>query len=656
MITPTLVEPTENHEAGVASGVWSTQDQLEARRGGVWPEAGVANPDSLIESNFSTFLYDGTGAAQTITNGIDLSGKGGLVWIKSRGSTEAHFLFDSAKANGISSAVQANETGKETNLGTTGLHQFNSDGFTMGINVRVNGVSEGPYVSWSFKKAPKFFDVVTYSGTGSARTVAHSLGGTVGMILIKNLDQTDNWAVYHRGADGSAPEDKYLILDTTAAVADSAAWWNDTAPTTSVFTVGTDHAVNADGENYVAYIFAHETGDDSMIQCGSYTHPNDTSTVSVDLGWEPQWILFKANQDENWFIFDTMRGIVDGGLSGDGDAALFPNTTGAENVNTWGVDVKPTGFDVAGNNIGSGGNTIIYVAIRRPNMATITDATKVFNTTTGLGANPQWKPGFTVDFELYRRRTGTQLFHAGARLTGTNYLRTSGTDAQDSDSSLEWDYQDGFYSHTGYDNTYQAWMWKRAKGFFDVVCWNGTGGGAAQTVSHSLGVAPELVVMKARAGDADSAWQVLYKNGSQGRRINLQAADGGSNETITLGTSSFSTTQYANSANTTFVGYLFATLAGVSKVGIIAHSGSSTDVDCGFSAGARFVLLKRDDASGDWYIWDSVRGIIAGNDPYLLLNSTAAEVTNTDFIDPLASGFQISGDFTDGTYLFYAIA
>ena len=96
-----------------------------------------------------------------------------------------------------------------------------------------------------------------------------------------------------------------------------------------------------------------------------------------------------------------------------------------------GIRQLPTGFDVAGNNIGSGGNTIIYVAIRRPNMATITDATKVFNTTTGLGANPQWKPGFTVDFELYRRRTGTQLFHAGARLTGTNYLRTSGTDAQD---------------------------------------------------------------------------------------------------------------------------------------------------------------------------------------------------------------------------------
>ena len=86
------------------------------------------------------------------------------------------------------------------------------------------------------------------------------------------------------------------------------------------------------------------------------------------------------------------------------------------------------------------------------------------------------------------------------------------------------------------------------------------------------------------------------------------------------------------------------------------HSGSSTDVDCGFSSGARFVLLKRTDATGGWYIWDSVRGIVAGNDPYLLLDTTAANVTNTDLIDPLASGFQISGDFTDGNYIVYAIA
>ena len=660
MITSTKVEPTENHEAGVASGVWSLQDQLEARRGGVWPEAGVANPDTLIESNFSTFLYDGTGAALTITNDIDLSGKGGLVWIKSRGSTEANYLFDSAKASGISYALSSDETGAQSNFGTTGVHQFNSDGFTMGSNSKINGVSEGPFCAWSFKKAPKFFDVVTYSGTGSARTVAHSLGGTVGMILIKNLDQTDSWAVYHRGADGSAPEDKYLILDTDAAVADSANWWNDTAPTTSVFTVGTDHSVNANGENYVAYVFAHETGSDSMIQCGSYTHPNDTSTVSVDLGWEPQWILFKANQaSTNWYIFDTMRGIVDGGSSGDGDAALFPNTTGAENVNTWGVDVKPTGFNSTGNNIGSGGNTVIYVAIRRPNMATITDATEVFGMDLRDDTDaPMYKSGFVTDFSFYRSKTGTDDYYVQSRLTGVGHLHSNTTVAENVNfTDTAWDYMNGFYNAGSANSDYQAYMWKRAKGFFDVVAY--TGNDTVRTIAHGLGVVPEMIWVKTRS--TSNAWWVYYGDNTDYLVLNTTAATVDSNypwQDTSPTSSVFTVGDIANvnENNATIIAYLFATLAGVSKVGSVTHSGSSTDVDCGFSAGARFVMLKRTDATGDWYFWDSVRGIVAGNDPYLLLNDDAAQVTNTDLIDPLASGFQISGDFTDGDYIFYAIA
>ncbi|MBG7617692.1 MAG: hypothetical protein IZT57_04915, partial [Chloroflexi bacterium] len=110
------------------------------------------------------------------------------------------------------------------------------------------------------------------------------------------------------------------------------------------------------------------------------------------------------------------------------------------------------------------------------------------------------------------------------------------------------------------------------------------------------------------------------------------------------------------------IAYLFASLAGVSKVGSYTGTGSDLNVDCGFSAGARFILIKRTDSSGDWYVWDSVRGITAGNDPYLLLNSTAAEVTNTDYIDPLSSGFTVTSsasstvNVSSGTYIFLAIA
>ena len=108
--------------------------------------------------------------------------------------------------------------------------------------------------------------------------------------------------------------------------------------------------------------------------------------------------------------------------------------------------------------------------------------------------------------------------------------------------------------------------------------------------------------------------------------------------------------------------YLFATLAGISKVGNYTGTGADLNVDCGFTGGARFILIKRTDSTGDWYYWDSVRGISAGNDPYLLLNSAAAEVTNTDYIDPLNSGFiaTTNGSSTinasGGTYIFLAIA
>ena len=323
MITPTLVQPTENHEAGVASGVWSMQDQLEARRGSVWPETGIANPDTLIENNFSTDLYEGNGSTQTITTGIDSANKSSLVWIKNRDAADRHILTDTVR--GATKILHSDGTAAAEATDADTITAFSSTGFALGDDVQVNTNNES-YVAWTFKKAPNFFDIVTYEGTGSARTVAHSLGGTVGMIIIKNLDQTDNWAVYHR-ANTAAPQTDYLILNTTAATVDDAAWWNDTAPTSSVFTVGTDHSVNADGENYVAYLFGHETGDDSMIQCGSYTGNGDAAGPKIDLGWEPQWLMTKASsRTSDWSITDIQRGVFTGGV----DQRLHPQEAAVE--------------------------------------------------------------------------------------------------------------------------------------------------------------------------------------------------------------------------------------------------------------------------------------------------------------------------------------
>ena len=125
---------------------------------------------------------------------------------------------------------------------------------------------------------------------------------------------------------------------------------------------------------------------------------------------------------------------------------------------------------------------------------------------------------------------------------------------------------------------------------------------------------------------------------------------------------------YINKSGNTYINYLFATLPGISKVGSYSGTGNAINVDCGFTNGARFILIKRTDTEiqgtggTNWYVWDTARGIVSGNDPYLLLNSTAAQVTNTDYVDPLSTGFTVTAsgatglNVSGGTYMFLAIA
>ena len=202
-------------------------------------------------------------------------------------------------------------------------------------------------------------------------------------------------------------------------------------------------------------------------------------------------------------------------------------------------------------------------------------------------------------------------------------------------------------------------MFRRAPKFFDVVPYVGTG--SAKTENHNLGVAPEMMWVKLRNYDSED-WAVYYGDATDYLKLNTDAATADDNAywNDTAPTSTVFTVGTQDDVNKSgryYIAYLFATLAGISKVGTFSHTnGSSTDVDCGFSSGSSFVIAKRTDSTGDWFLWDSTRGIVSGNDPYVVLNSTAAQVTNTDYIDPLNSGFQIASGFTTGSYMFYAIA
>ena len=213
--------------------------------------AAGAGEGLYVDEVFSTFLYDGDdSSSRTITNGIDFSGEGGLVWIKARSEINGHNLCDTER--GATKILSTHNTSAEGTYTDT-ITSFTSTGFTVGDG---SGVNETPkeYVSWSFRKAPGFFDVVLYSGTGSAQNISHALGSVPGMIIIHCRDGSHDWEVYHRETGAT----KSLHINTTDAAATDSTVWNNTTPTSSVFTVGTSNNVNQNGHGYVAYVFAHD--------------------------------------------------------------------------------------------------------------------------------------------------------------------------------------------------------------------------------------------------------------------------------------------------------------------------------------------------------------------------------------------------------------
>ena len=228
---------------------------------------------------------------------------------------------------------------------------------------------------------------------------------------------------------------------------------------------------------------------------------------------------------------------------------------------------------------------------------------------------------------------------------------------------MAFDYSDRWYDLSRASNYYSG-MWKRAPNFFDVVAYTGNGT-AGRTVSHNLGVAPEMMWVKNR--DRAYDWFVYDKvNGATNYMLLNESQATTTSSTRFNDTEPTDTVFTVGSANQTnqsgdsIIAYLFASLDGVSKVGSYTGNGSSQTIDCGFTSGARFVLIKRTDSTGNWQVFDTERGIVSGNDPRLFLDDTSAELSTRDILDPASSGFSLTSDTSANTsgaeYIFYAIA
>jgi hypothetical protein len=312
-------------------------------------------------------------------------------------------------------------------------------------------------------------------------------------------------------------------------------------------------------------------------------------------------------------------------------------------------------------------------------MKTPESGTEVYNgiTRTGTGATANVTTGsFPIDVVITRNpdATATGNITVFDRLRGaTKFLRTTifSDETTNNTTLTSFARMDGYTCGTdsegsiniavgGITPQYVNWSFRRAPGFFDVVCDTGTG--SAHTISHNLGVVPELMIRKKRS--ADDNWIVYAGDPTDYLILNGTAAtadlDTMWNDTApTASVFTVGTNDDVNQSTGTFVTYLFASLAGVSKIGTYTGNGTSVSVTTGFQP--RFILVKRTDSTGNWIVGDSARGLVAGDDPALFLNSNGADTTGQDWVDVSATGFTVNetalnANVNTGTYIYLAIS
>ena len=326
------------------------------------------NAGTQADEYFNTVLYTGNGGTQSITG---FGFQPDFIWDKSRSNADSHSLVDSVR--GVGKYLRTNLTSAEV-IDASILTSFDSDGVTVGdINGNASGSSS---VMWGWKaggtavsntdgsitssvsaNTDAGFSIVSYTGTGSGATVGHGLGVVPQMFIVKSRDSAESWLVYHH-KNTSAPETDALQLNLTSATVDTAGAWNDTAPTSTVFSVGSGNASNKSGDDFIAYVFAEIEG---YSKFGSYTGNGSSDGTFVYTGFRPAFVMLKRSDGtSSWSIRDNTRNDenpADLELRADSSVAEYTESGG-------GVDLLSNGFKcrtTTGGNNASGG-TYIYMA------------------------------------------------------------------------------------------------------------------------------------------------------------------------------------------------------------------------------------------------------------------------------------------------------
>jgi len=319
-------------------------------------------------NHFNTKLYTGNASTQAIT-GVGFQPD--WLWIKNRVTTNAHNIFDAVR--GTSKKLDSAESTAQ-NSSATNLTSFDSDGFTLASNAGTNG-SGNNIASWNWKagggqgssntdgsinttytsaNTTAGFSISTYTGTGSNATFGHGLGAAPEMVIVKCLNDAQNWFIYHQGIGAT----KVIYLDLNNAQQTLSQGWNNTAPTSSVVSIGTEAGVNQNGNLYVAYCFKEKTG---YSKFGSYTgNGSSSSPAFIYTGFKPKFVIVKCtNEADEWFMHDDKR---DG--FNDDNEYLFASVTNVEGTNTNRIRLLSNGFSVptTDKSHNKSGNSYIYMA------------------------------------------------------------------------------------------------------------------------------------------------------------------------------------------------------------------------------------------------------------------------------------------------------
>ena len=549
------------------------------------------------------------------------------------------------------------------------------------------------YVFRTFKPAKGFCDVLTYEGTGSVQNIGHKLGCNIGFMLIKDTEADVGWVAKHVNHSGA---DYYQRFDEHANQVSDSTLFNSTASTSTQFTVGTSALTNTSGHTYIAILFADgsdgsaqiwgPSSNQKMVDVGYYNGNGSSTGPIVNVGFEPTTLILKGYSVTGgtayWYIFDACKKFE---AREEGVAWIEYNEYWDKLSASGVIQQTSSGFQIRGTStsLNENGGSYLYMAIRGPMRvpnATYGDKPSHFfncaygtaNTSDVKGSFPgvATAPNFQPDFCMLRKPAASSYQYVATRKSGYYYRATNNYSGIDTASSwMEWAVEPGF--GTDWDSTYFAWMWKSAPGLTHVEYYKGTG--SAQNITHNLGVVPEMMMCWRLGPQGSPTYTAYWHKGLNGgsspenyfvyAQYNLAQYDVNVWDD-TLPTSTVfrvNTQDMVNKSGDEYSMVLFASLAGFQKVGYYTGNGSAgTVINCGFTTGSKFVMIKRTDTTGNWKQYDTERGLHIMASVNCNANDYTAQADD-DFLRQDNSGFKLNTSDAEvnasgGNYIFLAVA